>query len=428
MSNKNKLGLLSICLLGINAIVGSGIFLLPGKVASKAGMWSIGVILFDAFLVLLIALCFAEAGGLFKKNGGPYVYAKEAFGEFVGFEVGFMKWAIMLIAWAAMAVAFYTALKNEFPILDSTLYKNIIAASLIAVLTIMNLAGVRISKILNNIVTLAKLLPLIFFVLVGVFYLKGSNFSPMDAVPPITLTSFGAGALIAFYAFTGFESIAVAAEDMDNAERNVPLAIILVISAVSLFYLLIVVVSIGILGGNLPTSEAPIADAAGIFMGPIAKAIVSAGTLISIGGINLASSFLVPRSSVALADDGFLPSIMKVRDKKDVPYISVIVSGVLTALICLTGSFTTLLSISVVSRFAQYIPTCLAIIVFRKKGMKGTFRIPLGPTVPILAVLVSLYLLWNSDLYKIIFGLGGLVIGALFYAVMKLTNKTAKNN
>ena len=423
MHDKNKLGLLSICLLGINAIVGSGIFLLPGKIAKEAGMWSIGVIIFDAFLVLLIALCFAEAGGLFKKNGGPYVYAKEAFGEFIGFEVGFMKWAIMLIAWAAMAVAFYTALATEFPILKTTLYKNVIATALIALLTIMNLMGVRISKILNNIVTLAKLLPLLFFVLVGVFYIKGSNFSPMEVVPAITIANFGAGALIAFYAFTGFESIAVAAEDMDNAERNVPLAIILVISAVSLFYLLILLVSIGILGEALPKSEAPIAEAAGIFMGPIARAIVSAGTLVSIGGINLASSFLVPRSSVALADDGFLPSIMKKRDKKDVPYISVIVSGLLTALICLTGSFTTLLSISVVSRFAQYIPTCLSVIVFRKRGMKSSFKIPFGPVVPILAVLISLYLLWNSDWKKILFGLGGLVIGAVFYFIMKALNK-----
>lgn len=426
MSDKNKLGLLSICLLGINAIVGSGIFLLPGKIAKEAGMWSIGVLLFDAFLVLLIALCFAEAGGLFKKNGGPYVYAKEAFGEFVGFEVGFMKWAIMLIAWAAMAVAFYTALSTEFPILKTPEYKNMISVALIAILTIMNLLGVRISKILNNIVTLAKLLPLIFFVLVGVFYVKGSNFSPMEAVPPITFMSFGTAALIAFYAFTGFESIAVAAEDMENAERNVPLAVILVIAGVSLFSLLIVIVSIGILGGNLPKSDAPVAEAAGIFMGPIAKAIVSAGTLISIGGINLASSFLVPRSSVALADDGFLPSIMKKRDKKDVPYISVIVSGILTALICLTGSFTTLLSISVVSRFAQYIPTCLAIIVFRKQGREGTFKIPFGAVVPILAVIISLCLLGNSaykEPSKIIIGLGGLVIGAVLYFVMKVLNK-----
>lgn len=422
MANKNKLGLLSICLLGINAIVGSGIFLLPGKIAKEAGLWSIEVILFDAFLVFLIALCFAEAGGLFKKNGGPYVYAREAFGEFVGFEVGFMKWIIMLIAWAAMAVAFYTALSTEFPVLKTTLYKNVIASSLIAGLTIMNLLGVRVSKILNNIVTLAKLLPLFFFILVGIFFIKGSNFSPMEAVKPLTFGSFGAGALIAFYAFTGFESIAVAAEDMDRPERNVPLAIILVISGVSVIYLLIILVSIGILGGNLPISEAPIAEATGSFLGPIAKAIVSAGTLVSIGGINLASSFLVPRSSVALADDGFLPSIMKKRSKKDVPYVSIIVSGLFTALICLTGSFTKLLAISVVSRFVQYIPTCLSIIVFRRRGMKGSFRIPFGWTVPILAVVVSSYLLYNSDFQKILFGLGGLGVGLVLYFVMKLFN------
>ena len=114
---------------------------------------------------------------------------------------------------------------------------------------------------------------------------------------------------------------------------------------------------------------------------------------------------------------------MKKRDKKDVPYISVIVSGLLTALICLTGSFTTLLSISVVSRFAQYIPTCLSVIVFRKRGMKSSFKIPFGPVVPILAVLISLYLLWNSDWKKILFGLGGLVIGAVFYFIMKALNK-----
>jgi len=442
--NKNKLGIFSICLLGVNAIVGSGIFLLPGNVAKETGVWSIGVILFDAFLVLLIALCFAEAGGLFKKNGGPYVYAKEAFGEFVGFEVGFMKWAIMLIAWAAMAVAFYTALSNEFPILNSTLWKNTISIAMIVLLTIMNLLGVRVSKILNNVITLAKLLPLIFFVLAGIFYIKGSNFSfPIifsfrtpaiveggfevhEVITSLSLTGFGAGALLAFYAFTGFESIAVAAEDMERPERNVPLAIILVIACVSTFYLLILVVSIGILGQDLirnPAIKAPIATAAGVFLGPVAKAIVSAGTLVSIGGINLASSFLVPRSSVALADDGFLPGFMKMRNKKEVPYISIIVSGLFTALICLTGSFTALLAISVISRFAQYIPTCLSIMVFRRRGMKSTFRIPLGWTVPILAVLVSLYLLANSDWKKILFGLGGLGVGAVLYIIMKLTTK-----
>ena len=412
MHDKNKLGLLSICLLGINAIVGTGIFLLPGQVAQHAGVWSIGVLLFDAFLVILIALCFAEAAGLFKKNGGPYVYAREAFGEFVGFEVGFMKWAIMIIAWAAMAVGFSTALAGVWAPAGTPLIRSIIAVIIIILLSTMNILGVSVSKIVNNVVTIGKLLQLIFFV-----------FKPMEAVPPLSFTTFGAGALLAFYAFTGFESIAVAAEDMENPERSVPLAIILVMTGVSVFYLLIQVASIGILGSELPTSAAQIADATAKFLGPVAKAMITAGSLISIGGINIASSFFIPRQSVALADDGFLPSIMKKRNKKDVPYVAVIVSGILTCLVCLTGSFQKLAAISVVSRFAQYIPTCLAIIVFRRKGMKGSFKIPFGYVVPILAVAISLYLLWNSNVEKIIFGLGGLVIGAILYFIMKAINK-----
>ena len=423
MADKSKLGLLSICLLGVNAIVGTGIFLLPGKAAKLVGVPSIGVILFDAVLVILIALCFAEAGGLFKKNGGPYVYAKEAFGEFVGFEVGFMKWAIMIIAWAAMAVGFPTALESVWPAAGEPFMRNIIAISLLLFLMIMNIAGVKISKIINNVITLGKLVPLVFFILLGIFFIKGDNFQPMQSVEPLSVTSFGAAALLIFYAFTGFESIAVAAEDMDNPEKNIPLAIVLVITGVSVFYILIQVVAIGILGDGLTASAAPVADASARFFGPVAKAAVTTGTLISIGGINVASSFLAPRSAAALADDGFLPKFVTKRNGKDVPVVAVILTTVLTALVCLTGTFTKLAAISVVSRFAQYIPTCLAILVFRKRGMKGSFRIPGVYVVSLLAVGISLWLLYNSDWQKIVFGLGGLVIGAVFYLVMKVLKK-----
>lgn len=421
--NKNKLGLLSICLLGVNAIIGTGIFLLPGKAAKLVGVSSIGVIVFDAILVILLALCFAEAGGLFKKNGGPYVYAREAFGEFVGFEVGFMKWAIMIIAWAAMAVGFPTALGSLFPIAKTPLGRNIIAISILFILGGMNIAGVRISKIINNVVTLGKLLPLIFFIFVGIFFIQGDNFKPMESVAPLTFSSFGAAALIIFYAFTGFESIAVAAEDMENPEKNIPLAIILVITGVSIFYILIQIVAIGILGNGLTSSDAPVADATAKFLGPVAKAMVATGTLISIGGINIASSFLAPRSAVALADDGFLPKIVTKRNKKDVPYVAILLTTILTALICVTGSFEKLAAISVVSRFAQYMPTCLAILVFRKRGMKGSFRIPFVYPVVILAVLMSIWLLYNSTLEKIFYGLGGIAIGAVFYIIMKFGKK-----
>ena len=421
----NKLGLMSIILLGVNAIIGTGIFLLPGKAAALVGVNSLWVIVFDALLVMSIALCFAEMGGMFNKNGGPYVYAKEAFGNFVGFEVGFMKWAIATIAWSAMAVGFATALGAVWEPASTEMGKNVIATLIIVVLGIMNIMGVKISKIINNIVTIGKLLPLIFFILVGIFYVKGVNFAPMESVPDITQASFGAAALIIFYAFTGFESIAVAAEDMEKPERNVPKAIILVLTLVSIVYILIQAICIGIMGDALVTSKTPVADAAFVFMGPLAKAIVTAGTLISIGGINVASSFLAPRSGVAMADDGLIPKVVSKRNKKDASYVAIIVTVVFAVVLSWTGSFEKLAAISVVSRFAQYLPTCLAVLVFRSKrpDMARTFRVPLGPVIPVLAVVVSIWLLTQSSLEKVFWGLGGLVVGAVLYYIMNRNGK-----
>ena len=421
----NKLGLMSIILLGVNAIIGTGIFLLPGKAAALVGVNSLWVIVFDALLVMSIALCFAEMGGMFNKNGGPYVYAKEAFGNFVGFEVGFMKWAIATIAWSAMAVGFATALGAVWEPASTEMGKNIIATLIIVVLGIMNIMGVKISKIINNIVTIGKLLPLIFFILVGIFYVKGVKFAPMESVPDMTQASFGAAALIIFYAFTGFESIAVAAEDMEKPERNVPKAIILVLTLVSIVYILIQAICIGIMGDALVTSKTPVADAAFVFMGPLAKAIVTAGTLISIGGINVASSFLAPRSGVAMADDGLIPKVVSKRNKKDAPYVAIIVTVVFAVVLSWTGSFEKLAAISVVSRFAQYLPTCLAVLVFRSKrpDMARTFRVPLGPVIPVLAVVVSIWLITQSSLEKVFWGLGGLVVGAVLYYIMNRNGK-----
>lgn len=424
---KNKFGLFSIILLGINAIIGTGIFLLPNRAYAEVGVNSIFVIIFDALLVISIALCFAEMGGMYKNNGGPYIYAKEAFGGFVGFEVGIMKWAIAIIAWAAMAMGFPTALGAVWAPAQNPIVQKVIAVSIIILLGIMNIMGVKVSKIMNNIVTTGKLLPLILFVTVGIFFIKGHNFTnPVAESGEVVLKgTFGSAALLIFYAFTGFESIGVAAGDMDNAKKNVPLAICIVLVLVAIIYTLIQVNSIGILGPELAATETPVATASEAFLGKWGRALVTAGTLISIGGINIASSFLTPRSGVAMSDENQLPSIISKRNSKDVPYVAVIISCVLTALITLTGSFTTLAAISVVSRFAQYIPTCLAVPVMRKKApdMERGFTIPFGPVIPVVAIAVSIWLLTNSDLKRIIFGLGGLVIGAVIYGIMKLSNK-----
>ncbi len=443
MTNKNKMGLLSIILLGFNSIIGSGIFLLPNKVMALVGPSALLVTVFDAILVISIAMCFAEAGGMFKKNGGPYVYAKEAFGEFIGFEVGFMKWAIAIIAWATMTVGFAEALMGLLPkdtFSNPNLVKAIIVTIIVVLLTLLNLSGIKATKIVNNIVTTGKLLPLIIFIAVGLFFINGSNFTPFftpgklkDGSVMSSGAAIGAAALTIFYAFTGFENIAVAAEDMENPERDVPKSILLVILLCSIFYIAIIGIAIGILGTDLAVSKAPVQDAFQKIIGNAGKFLVGAGTLVSIGGINIAASIGTPRSGAALANDGLIPRVIAKKNSKDVPYLAIIITGVITLALglygSLIGSFAILAAISVVSRFAQYVPTCLSVIVLRKKrpDLQPSFRVPFGPIIPIFAVVVSFWLLYKSDMQKILIGLGGLLIGVVVYFLMKLVNKENAN-
>lgn len=417
----NKFGFWSIVLLGINAIIGSGIFLLPNKAYALTGTFSLAVIVFDMFLAVSMALCFAELSGLFKKNGGPYVYAKAAFGNFVGFEVGFMKAAVSIIAWAAMANGFATALSAVWPVAGDIFVKNAIIVLLIGLLAVLNILGVKISELLNNIVTIGKLLPLVIFVAVGIFFMNGSNFVPFLPEASAGDASFGAAALLIFYAFTGFESIATAAEDMDNPKKNLPRAIMLVMFIVSAFYLLIQTVSIGLLGPELARTDTPIATAAGLFLGPVGTVLISAGTLVSIGGINIASSFLTPRNLVAIADDKMLPPVFSRYSRFGTPYVAIAFSALAAILIAVSGSFAQLAAISVVSRFTQYLPTCLAVIVLRRRNPaeRSSLRLPFGPLIPLVSVAVSIWLLVQSDPQKILMGLGGLVVGIPFYFLMK---------
>ncbi|WDV47887.1 APC family permease [Clostridiaceae bacterium M8S5] len=426
MDKKVKLGFWSIVLLGINSIIGSGIFGLPGSAYAKMGPASMMVLIFCMGLAISIALCFAEAGSWFDEDGGPYLYAKEAFGDFVGFEVGFMKWAISIIAWSAMANFFAVTLSKIWPSVGSGLPKNIVISIVIIGLGIVNILGVKGSKILNNVITVGKLVPLIFFIAIGVFFIKGGNFTPFKIIPEgqTTTTAFVAASISLFYAFTGFESIAMPARDMINAKKNLPRAIVMVMGIVSIVYFLILAISIGVLGGKLHGATTPVADAAEAMLGSLGAYIITIGTVISVGGINIAASFTAPRAGIALAEKGYLPKFIARKNKFDAPYVAIIITVIGSCFFAWSGTFTTLLKISVITRFIQYIPTCIAVLVFRKKfaGKEVNFKIPGGPIVPVLAVSVSVWLLFKAgmaDPSKIIWGLGGLVVGVPIYFIMK---------
>lgn len=427
---KGKLGFWSIVLLGINCIIGTGIFGLPNKAYAMIGEASVGVIIFDALLVISIALCFAEAAGRFKVNGGPYIYAKEAFGTFFGYEVGLMKWLMGIIGWATFAVFLGNRLALVFPMFDTSFGRMAIAIFSILFWSVINLMGVKSSKIVNNIVTMGKLIPLFLFIFAGIFM--------FGKVDPTTLTETVAiaapngntlveAAILFFFAFTGFEAIGIAAGDMINPQKNLPKAIVVVMLIVSTVYIAILLICMKVLGPSLAFSKAPVADAAGVLLGSAGKSFIMTGILVSIIGINMAGSYTSTKSGVALAETGLVPEFFLKTNSKGVHYNAVLASMIGTMVLAMSGSFTVLASIGVIVRFIQYIPTCAAVLIFRKrdkeKGIKHDgFTIPFGPVIPVIALVVSVILLIKAGIatpHKIVYGLGGLVVVAPFYKFSK---------
>ena len=417
MKETGKFGFWSIVLLGINGIVGTGIFLLPNKAYSIIGSASLGVLLFDAVIAGCIALCFAEAASLFTRNGGPYLYAKHALGDFWAFEVGVLKWIVTVIAWAAMAVGFATALGAAVPALSGDFAKDVISFILIVGLTVVNIFGVNVSKFVNNLITISKLVPLTLFIAIGIFFINGANFTPVFPQDTYVDGSFAQAAVLLFFAYTGFEVIAIAAEDMKNPKKNLPRAIIMCMLLVSVLYMAILAVSIGVLGTDLANTKAPVQDAFNVIVGPIGMYIVLIGTLISMGGINFAEAYYAPRVATSMAEDGMLPSALAKRNHYNAPYVAAIVTAIASVLLAWSGSFTTLAAISAVSRFTQYLPTCLAVIIFRRKwaNKARSYTIPGGYLIPVIAIGTSLWMLAQAQTNQLLWGLGGCIIILPFY-------------
>ncbi|MGB6129525.1 MAG: APC family permease, partial [Psychrilyobacter sp.] len=413
-----------------NCIIGTGIFGLPNKAYAMIGEASVGVIIFDALLVISIALCFAEAAGRFKVNGGPYIYAKEAFGTFFGYEVGLMKWLMGIIGWATFAVFLANRIVLIFPMFDTSFGKMAIAIFSILFWTVVNLMGVKSSKIVNNIVTLGKLIPLVLFIFAGIFMFGKVDTTTLAETVTIAAPNGNTlveAAILFFFAFTGFEAIGIAAGDMINPQKNLPKAIVVVMIIVSTVYIAILLICMKVLGPSLAISKAPVADAAGVLLGSAGKSFIMAGILVSIIGINMAGSYTSTKSGVALAETGLVPEFFLKTNSKGVHYNAVLASTIGTIVLAMSGSFTVLASIGVIVRFIQYIPTCAAILIFRKRdkdnGIKHDgFTIPFGPIIPVIALVVSIILLIKAGIatpHKIVYGLGGLVVVAPFYKFSK---------
>jgi APA family basic amino acid/polyamine antiporter len=381
----------------INSIIGAGIFVLPAKSFNLVGNYSLIAFIVCAVVVVLIILCFVEVSSRFTGTGGPYLYAREAFGPAVGFQVGWMNWIARVSAFATNCNLLIVYLSFFWPSAGAGFRRAILITIITLTLTVINYIGVRDAAITSNIFTLAKLMPLILFIGVGLFFLTPGNFQ-LGNYP--SYGSFSTAVLLLVYAFTGFENASVPAGEVVNPRRNLPFAILMGIATVTLIYLLVQAVSIGTLPG-LGNTERPLADAASKFLGPLGASIIAAGAVISVLGNLNVNILTTPRILFAMSTHHEIPlGLSAVHKRFRTPHVAIVVTAGLMLVLTISSSLIYALTVSTIARLLAYAATCVALPALRYKpeAPPALVTIPGGIVISLLAVLLSIWLLSNSTL------------------------------
>jgi len=381
----------------INGIIGAGIFGLPAKVYSLIGSYSLIAFVVCAFVVLLIILCFAEVGSRFDETGGPYTYARAAFGPTIAFEVGWLSWLARLTAFAANCNLMVSYLGYFWPAANNAGPRAIMIVLVVLVLTAVNIIGVRQAAIASDLFTIGKLLPMLAFVAVGLFFLNPHAFA-LGARP--ATGAFSQSVLLLLYAFTGFEMATIPAGEIRDPQKHLPRALLIATAVVACTYILIQVVCIGTLP-ELAKSTQPLADAGQRFMGTAGGVLISAGAMISIAGnlnILVLSGSRIP---FAIAERKQLPSFLaQVNQRFFTPHASIMITAAVMLVVTLKSSFVAALTISAIARLVTYAVSCAALPVLRRreKVPRALFRLPGGTIIAVASLVLAAWLLMNNVL------------------------------
>lgn len=405
--------------IGVNQVIGAAIFLMPSRVAALIGNWSPFAFLAVGFASLLVVLCFAEVGSRFEKTGGPYLYARAAFGRFVAFEVGWMQWFTRVASYASVANGVVLAIGYYQPAVTAGWGRGLVLAALVGVLTFINVRGIRLSAWTVDLLTIGKLAPLAVFIFVGLFFLEPARLS---FLPPISLGQASAAALLLIFAFGGYEVVPVPAGEANVPRHHVPFALISTIVAVTAIMTAAQVVAMGT-NVDLAESATPLADSAFLFMGGAGALMMSLGSIISMIGNTAGQVLTSSRMLFALAEHGDLPRFLgRVHPSYRTPANAVLFTSAVVFVLALSGSFVWLAIASAISRLLTYAASCAATLILRSSRFAdrvkpAQFVVPFGPVVPALALLVSAAILAGASAEQLLGGFGAFATGAALFFI-----------
>lgn len=392
--------------------------ILPVAAAQLLGPASVWAILAAGFGVLLLVLCFAEAGSLFDEPGGAIVYTRAAFGDFAGFEVGWMSWIARIASIAGLSVFFARAVGYLWPAARGGLAQQATIVLPLLVLTWINVKGIKQGALTAVVLAWGKVLPLVLFVAVGLFWVDWGRVFP---VPMPERANFMKAALLVLFAYGGFENTAAPAGEFKNPKRDVPFAMIVQIAIVATIYSAVQLVAIGTMP-NLGASPTPLADGAARMMGPTGGLILTIGAILSVLGTNNNTVLAGPRYLYALAETGRLPRIFaRVHPRFHTPHVAILTQTAVALLLMLTGTAEDLAVLSAIARLATYMGTVCSVPVLRRK-MRQThraFRLPGGDLIPIVAFAICLLFLSAAEKKNWIGGGVALGVGAVIYLLRR---------
>ncbi len=388
----------------VSSTIGAGIFVIPATVARGLGSAAPFAFVCCAVAMVLFVTCFAIAGSRVSLTGGLYAYVEVAFGRYVGFLAGMLYFLTALGAVAGVVNVLANSVALVVPFLASPLMRVLVMLAVYGLLVFINIRGVREGAGAVTVITFAKLLPLLLFICVGIFFIHAPNLA-WSGWP--SSKSLGDAVILLIFAFVGIEVALIPSGEVKNPARTVPRSAYLALIVTTIIYLMIQLVAQGTLGANLAKySDAPLAESAAKFLGNLGRTILLAGASISAFGFVTSDILSSPRMIFAFGRDGALPQFFAhVHPRYRSPDVAIITYATLAFALSISGTFEKLAVLSNVAVLLMYLLCCAACWFLVQRDVRSDgepFNFPGMKIVPALAILAIIWILAHATLREFV--------------------------
>lgn len=414
---KRDIGKWGAMFLVLNCVIGAGIYGLPGMLMEMAGSFSPWLFLIFGVLIIPVVLTFAVLASYFSNTGGPILYASYAFGPWAGFQTGWLLYMGRVASFAANVNVLFDYASYLWDGAAAGLLRNFMIFLVIALLTLINILGIKKAIQAINILTFFKTLPLIVMILLAFQYLTPETLIPSD-FPRID--DAGALVLLILFAFVGFESSLVSAGETQNPKKTMPRALITMMLFITVFYFLVQLAYVSVApAGN---EGAPLVEMGEVLLGTAGVVVIISTAIFSITGNVTSSLISCSRISFTMSRDGSLPEWFGIiQGKYNTPVNSILFFSTLVFLLAISGTFVYLAVASALARMLAYGICTLALPIIRKNADENMAReaMPLagGFFIPGIALLVSGFAISQATLNAWVYLIGFMLLGNLFYFV-----------